>query len=104
MATSTTRGKYAVFPQSQESASSKIKLKQLINEGKSRFSKEYFPHWEVACNKLANAGYGSIIPLSYARHAPKLVKPLNAETAINLATVVSLAAIKVNRAAAEMLP
>ncbi len=103
MATSTTRGKYAVFPQSKESGSTKKKLKHLIDEGSALFPEEYFSHWEIACNKLMDAGYGSIIPLSYARHSPKLVKPLNAQTAINFAAIVSLAAIKVNRAAAEML-
>ena len=46
----------------------------------------------------------ALIPLSYARHSPKLVKLLNSEAAINLAATVSLAAIKVNRATAELLP
>ena len=45
-----------------------------------------------------------MIPLSYMRHSPQLVRPLNAEAAINLAVSVSLAAIKANRATAEMLP
>ena len=38
------------------------------------------------------------------RHSPQLVKPLNAEAAINLAASVSLAAINTNRSTAEMLP
>ena len=104
MTTSTTRGKYAVFPQSKDSVELRKKLKELIEAGKPKFPAEYFPHWEVACNKLAHAGYGTLITLSYVRQSPKLVKLLNAETAINLAPVVSLAAIKVNRAAAELLP
>lgn len=104
MVASTTRGKYAVSPQSKEPGDPDERLVFLIKEGKSFFPNEYYPHWERACNKLAHAGYGALIPLSYARHSPKLVKALNPEVAINLAATVSFAAIKVNRAAAELLP
>ena len=104
MAASTTRGKYAVTPQSQEPGDPDERLVYLIEKGKNLFPKQYRPFWETACNKLAQAGYGALIPLSYARHSPKLVKSINAEVAINLAATVSLAAIKVNRATAELLP
>ena len=103
MAASTTRGKYATSPHRNEPADPDKRLVFLIKEGKSFFPKEYYPYWERACNKLSHAGYGALIPLSYVRHSPKLVKILNPETAINLAATVSLAAIKVNRAAAEVL-
>ncbi len=104
MVASTTRGKYAVFPRSKESDSFDAELAELIQEGKSHFSKQYFPHWERACHKLAHAGYGNLITLSFVRHSPKLVNYINPEAAINLASTVSLAAIKVNRAAPELLP
>ncbi len=104
MVASTTRGKYAVYPQSKEPGDAEERIHYLIEQGKHLFSKEYFPLWERACDKLAHAGYGALIPLSYARHSPKLVKILNHESAINLAATVSIAAIKVNRAAAELLP
>ena len=104
MVASTTRGKYAVSPQSQEPGDPDKRLVFLIDQGKSLFPKQYQALWESACNKLAHAGYGALIPLSYARHSPKLVKILNPEIAINLAASVSLAAIKVNRATAELLP
>ncbi len=108
MAASTTRGKYAISSHSQEPAQEPgdpdERLVFLINEGKHLFPNEYYPLWETACGKLSHAGYGALIPLSYARHSPKLVKILNSETAINFAATVSLAAIKVNRAAAELLP
>ena len=104
MAASTTRGKYAVLPQNKEPGKLDERFVFLIKEGKSYFPNEYYPLWESACNKLAHAGYGALIPLSYIRHSPKLVEILNPEAAINLAATVSLAAIKVNRAAAELLP
>ena len=99
-----TRGKYAVQPHSQEPGSPDERLVYLVDKGKLAFRGEYQAIWESACNKLAQAGYGALIPLSYARHSPKLVKTLNPEAAINLSASVSLAAIKVNRAAAELLP
>jgi hypothetical protein len=104
VSTPSTRGKYAVFPKDRPRGEFKEEQNSLIQQGKKYFPKEYFPHWQAVCNKLSDAGYGAVIPLSYIRHSPKLVKLLNAEVAINLASVVSLAAIKVNRAAAEMLP
>ncbi len=104
MGASTTRGKYATLPHRNEPGDPDKRLVFLINKGKSLFPKQYQALWERACHKLAHAGYGSLIPLSYARHSPKLVKVLSSEAAINLAASVSLAAIKVNRAAAELLP
>ena len=104
MVASATRGKYAVQPQSQEPGSPDERLVYLIDKGKALFPGQYRTLWERACGKLAHAGYGALIPLSYARHSPKLVNILNPEAAINLAASVSLAAIKVNRAAAELLP
>ena len=104
MAASTTRGKYAVAAQNNQQAMFAQEQQALLEKGKKYFCKEYFPHWQSACYKLINAGYGAVIPLSYMRHSPQLVKSLNAPAAINLAAGVSLAAIKVNRAAAEMLP
>ena len=104
MAALTTRGKYAPAAQNAQQTLSSQTQQACLQAGKAYFSKEYFPHWQAACQKLINAGYGAVIPLSYMRHSPQLVKPLNAEAAINLAASVSLAAIKVNRAAAEMLP
>ncbi len=108
MAASTTRGKYAISTHTEESGKEPgdpdERLDFHINEGKLLFPIEYYPLWETACNKLSNAGYGALIPLSYARHSPKLVKILDPEAAINLSTSVSLAAIKVNRAAAELVP
>ncbi len=103
-AASTTRGKYAVLPQHKEPGDPDERLVFLIEKAKSFFPKEYYPLWKDSCNRLAQAGYGTLIPLSYARHSPKLVKLLNSEAAINLAATVSLAAIKVNRATAELLP
>ena len=104
MAASATRGKYAVKPQSQEPGDPDERLVYLIEKGKNLFPKQYQSFWETACNKLSQAGYGALIPLSYTRHSPKIVKLINAEVAINLAATVSLAAIKVNRATAELLP
>ena len=104
MVATATRGKYAVQPHSQEPGSPDERLVYLVDQGKLAFQGEYQAIWESACNKLAQAGYGALIPLSYARHSPKLVKILNPEAAINLSASVSLAAIKVNRAAAELLP
>ena len=104
MVTSKTRGKYAIAPQGKEPGDPDERLLYLINKGKEYFPNQYQLFWESACNKLANAGYGALIPLSYARHSPKLVKLINAEVAINLAASVSLSAIKVNRATAEILP
>ena len=104
MIASTTRGKYAVLPQSKEPGDPDERLVFLIKKGKNYFPKQYQQLWEQTCTKLANAGYGSLIPLSYARHSPKLIEHLDPETAINLAASVSLAAIKVNRAASELLP
>ncbi len=98
------RGKYATPPHRKEPGDPDKRVVFLIKEGKSFFPNEYYPHWERACNKLVHAGYGSLIPISYARHSPKLVNALNPEAAINLAAAVSLAAIKVNRTAAELLP
>ena len=98
------RGKYAVSPKSLEPGDPDERLVYLIEQGKTHFPKQFQPRWEGACTKLAQAGYGALIPLSYARHSPKLVKLVNLEAAINLAASVSLAAIKVNRATAELLP
>jgi len=107
LSTSTSRGKYAISSNSlesrQEPGDPDERLVFLIHEGKQYFPNDFYPLWETACNKLSHAGYGALIPLSYARHSPKLVKTLNSESAINLAATVSLAAIKVNRAAAELL-
>ena len=103
MTTSTTRGKYAVFPQNKDAAELREDYSKLIQAGKKKFPTEYVSHWELACDKLAHAGYGALITLSYVRESPKIVNLLNAESAINLAPIVSLAAIKVNRAAAELL-
>ncbi len=104
MVASVTRGKYVVQPQSQEPGNPDERLVYLIDKGQALFPNQYQALWERACNKLAHAGYGALIPLSYARHSPELVHILNPEAAINLASSVSLAAIKVNRAAAELLP
>ena len=104
MVASTTRGKYSVSPQSKEPGDPDKRLVLLIKEGKTLFPDQYRKHWEKACNKLAQAGYGALIPLSYARYSPRLLKSLSPEIAINLAASVSLAAIKVNRAASEILP
>ncbi|MEJ2114945.1 MAG: hypothetical protein P8X88_02610, partial [Gammaproteobacteria bacterium] len=104
MIASTTRGKYAISPRSQEPSDPDERLLYFIDKGKKYFPSQYQSCWESACNKLANAGYGALRPLSYARHSPKLVKLINPEVAINLAASVSLASIKVNRAAAELLP
>ena len=104
MVASTTRGKYAILPQSKETGDPDKRVVHLIEKGKSFFATEYYSLWKNSCNKLLHAGYGTLIPLSYARHSPKLVDVLSAESAINLASSVSLAAIKVNRAAAELLP
>ena len=104
MVASTTRGKYSVLPQTKEPGDPDKRLVHLINLGKTFFTKSSFPHWKQACEKLESAGYGTLIPLSYARHSPKLVDLLDSKAAIELATIVSLAAIKVNRAASELLP
>ncbi len=103
MATSTTRGKYEISSLTQEPGDPDERLVFLVDEGKQFFPNEFYPLWKSACNKLSNAGYGALIPLSYARYSPKLVKILNSEVTINLAVTVSLSAIKVNRAAAELL-
>ena len=103
MNTSITRGKYAIAPKSHEPGDPDEKLLYLVDKGKKYFPNQYRSLWESACIKLANAGYGALIPLSYARYSPKLAKLINAEVAINLSASVSLAAIKVNRATAELL-
>ena len=104
MTASTTRGKYSVSPQSKEPGDPDEGFLFLIDQGKAHFPAQYVSLWERVCNKLESAGYGSLIPLSYVRHSPKLTKYISPEAAINLAACVSLAAIKVNRAAAELLP
>ena len=62
------RGKYATLPHRKEPGDPDKRVVFLIKEGKSFFPNEYYPHWERACNKLVHAGYGSLIPISYARH------------------------------------
>ena len=104
MTASTTRGKYAVSPQNKEPGDPDKGFVFLIEQGKVYFPQQYVSLWESACHKLAHAGYGSLIPLSYVRQSPKLIEFLSPEAAINLAASVSLAAIRVNRAAAELLP
>ena len=104
MGVTTTPDKHAASSLSQEPGDPGERLSFLIDQGKAFFPTQYRSSWERACNKLAHAGYGVLIPLSYVRHSPKLVTILNAEAAINLAAPVSLAAIKVNRMAAELLP
>ena len=78
-------------------------LKFLIDKAQSKFTKEFHLEWKNACYRLFNAGYGKIVPLSYARHSPKLIEFVNNDCIILLASSVSIAAIKTNRAAAEML-
>ena len=68
MVASTTRGKYAVLPQSKEPGDPDERLVFLIEKAKSFFPKEYYPLWKQSCNKLAHAGYGTLISLSYARN------------------------------------
>lgn len=75
----------------------------LIDNAKSVLDDDYFPEWEKACERLTNAGYGAIVPLSFARHSPKLTKFVNNHSITLLSSAISLAAIKTNRAAAEML-
>lgn len=76
----------------------------LMGQGKDYFPGDYLYLWERASNKLEQAGYGSLIPLSYVRESPKLAQLLNPQVAIDFASSVSLAAIKVNRATAENFP
>ena len=104
MAALTTRGQHAPAAQNARQTISSQTQQACLQAGERYFSEEYLPHWQAACHKLINAGYGAVIPLSYMRHSPQLVRPLNAKAAINLAASVSLAAIKTNRATAEMLP
>ncbi len=104
MSTSTTRGKYAVFPASKELGDANKEFLPLIEQGRESFPVHLVNVWVEACHKLANAGYGALIPIAYARYSPKLAVTLQPEAAINLVSLVSLAAIKVNRAAAELLP
>ncbi len=99
-----TYGKDVVTPKNDDKFAYEAEKIKLIQEGKKYFPNEHISDWETACHKLSDAGYGKIIPLSYIRYSPKIVQPINADAAINLASVVSLAAIKINRAAAEMLP
>ena len=103
MSGSTTRSKYAVQPKYQPLGSSENEFLSLLNKGKTFFSGEYASSWENACNKLVHAGYGALIPLSYARYSPQIANKLQQDVAIHLASLVSLAAIKVNRAAAELI-
>ncbi|MDW3094593.1 MAG: VWA domain-containing protein [Gammaproteobacteria bacterium] len=104
MTISSTQSECKVAPQKEEPGDINERFSYLIDQGKSSFSGEYFHQWEQACNKLANAGYGSLIPLSYVRESPKLANLLSAEIAINFVSLVSLSAIKLNRAASELLP
>ena len=103
MSTSTTRGKYAVFPVSKELGDANKEFLPLIEQGREAFPPHLQNIWIESCHKLANAGYGALIPLAYAKYSPKLAAALQPEAAINLVSLVSLAAIKVNRAAAELI-
>ena len=75
----------------------------LIEKAHSFLPIDYFPEWQKVCIRLSNAGYGSLVPLSFARHSPKLAKYIRKDAISLLAKTVSLAAIKTNRASAEML-
>ncbi len=103
MTTPNSQSECAIAPQREEPGDIEKRFIFLIKVGKICFPGESFQQWERACNKLSHAGYGSLIPLSYVRESPQLAQLLNPQVAINFATSVSLAAIKVNRAAAELL-
>ncbi len=103
MTTPTAQSECVVAPHREEPGDVEKRFVFLINQGKVFFPDESFQQWERACNKLSHAGYGSLIPLSYVRESPQLAQLLNPQVAINFATLVSLAAIKINRAAAELL-
>ena len=104
MTASTMPDKDGIRTQEQEPGDPDKGFAYLIDQGKNIFPSQYVASWEAACRKLYHAGYGSLIPLSYARHSPKLISFIHPEAAINLVNTVSLAAIRISRAAAEMLP
>mgnify|MGYP003663600407 FL=1 len=104
MAVSATRGKYASQPQESEPGDPKKGFAYLLSQGKEVFPPDYYTRWENACLKLYQAGYGVSIPLSYARNSLKLITVIHPESVINLANTVSIAAIRVSRSTAELLP
>jgi hypothetical protein len=104
MMTSTGQEEYKLKSQEQEPGDPDKGFIYLIDQGKKYFPTEYVSNWQNACHKLYHAGYGSLIPLSYARQSPKLVKFVHPEAVINLVNTVSMAAIRIDRATAEMLP
>lgn len=104
MTTSDSKIKYQEVSQDHEPRDIQERIFYLINQGKPYFPGDCFDSWQQACNKLLHAGYGSSIPLSYIRESPQLAQLLSAEIAINFSSLVSISAIKLNRATAELLP
>lgn len=104
MTTPSSENKYQEASPNNEPGDLQERFFYLINQGEPYFPGDYFHQWQQACHKLMHAGYGPLTPLSYIRESAKLAYILSAEVAINFASLVSLSAIKVNRATSELLP
>ena len=73
-------------------------------EAASAFPPELLDAWRGACRRLAGAGYGDAIPKNYARLSPRFARLASPAAAIELANIVSGAAIRAGRMAAGQLP
>lgn len=94
---------YILLPQDKEPGSPDEAFAYLINKGKLALPADYFPEWKDTCDRLYQAGYGSVITLSYLRHSPKLANYIQCNAITKLSITISRAAIKTNITAAENL-
>jgi hypothetical protein len=79
-------------------------LMQAMRHGASAFGSECRDAWIVACRRLAGAGYGGAVAENYACLSPEFAALASPGVAIELAGIVSGAAIRAGRRAAEQLP
>ena len=68
------------------------------------FPEAYKARWLRACRRLEQAGYGKAVVDSYTRFSCEIAQEIDAEDALQLASVVSSVAIKSGKIAAEELP
>lgn len=70
----------------------------------SGFSPEWAERWLVAHQRIDNAGYGDNVATAFRRAGPQIAARTGPDFAIELASTISLLAIKVGRAVAATLP
>ena len=78
-------------------------LAQALREGGAVFG-DCQDAWTAACRRLAGAGYGGSVAEGYARLSPQFARLATKTAAIELAGIVSSAAIRAGRKAAERVP